>query len=217
MKVDEKPTDPVVYISIDCEATGPVPGLYNLVSIGAVPVVPEGNRHRVMEDVLYLEFKPEFPGFQREAMRIHGITRRHLEKEGVEAKEGMTTLRKWALGWRTTKRTQLVFVGHNAPFDWSFISYYFTYTKVRNPFGYKALDTKSLAMGKLDIPWLMTNKDVLSKHLSDLGSEDKGAKHRADYDARYQARLLAGLLDYRKTAPARASKRKASKRRGAGE
>jgi len=32
----------IVYFSVDVEASGPVPGLYNLVSIGAVPVGREG-------------------------------------------------------------------------------------------------------------------------------------------------------------------------------
>ena len=29
----------LVYFSVDVEASGPVPGLYNLVSIGVVPIV----------------------------------------------------------------------------------------------------------------------------------------------------------------------------------
>ena len=194
----EKASDPVVYVCIDCEASGPVPGIYNLVSLGAVPVVKDGARHRVLDDDLYLEFKPVFPGFSREAMGIHKITRKHLETHGLEPKLAMKRLAKWALGLRPTKKEHLVFVGHNAPFDWSYISYYFTWAKVRNPFGYKALDTKALAMGKLDIPWLATNKDVITQRIPAVGHEDKSQKHRADYDARYQARILAGLLDYRR-------------------
>jgi DNA polymerase III epsilon subunit-like protein len=193
----EAPDTPVVYICIDCEASGPVPGLYNLVSLAAVPVVAEGNGHRVLDDELYLEFQPVFPGFDREAMRIHGLSRKHLEANGIEPKEGMRILRGWALARRPSKRHQLVFVGHNAPFDWGYISYYFTWAKVDNPFGFKALDTKALAMGKLDIPWLATNKDVLAQRLPEIGPEDKKKKHLANYDARYQARILQALLDHK--------------------
>jgi len=213
MKVHEKPDDPVVYVALDCEASGPVPGLYNLVSIGAVPVIQDGKRHRVLDDELYIEFKPVFPGFQREAMSIHGITRGHLNKHGVDPKQGMKQLKDWALGLRRSTNDKLVFVGHNAPFDWSYISYYFTWAKIRNPFGYKALDTKALAMGKLDIPWLATNKDVLEQYMPEIGSEDMSQKHRADYDARFQARILAALLDYDPKARARAAKKKAPARR----
>lgn len=193
----ERAEDPVVYVCIDCEASGPVPGLYNLVSLGAVGVVAEAGSHRVLENDLYLELKPAFEGFQREAMKIHGITRKHLEEHGLEPQLAMKKLRDWSRKLRRSKRDHLVFVGHNAPFDWMFISWYFTYTKVKNPFGYKALDTKALAMGKLDIPWLATNKDVIERHIPEVGREDMKQKHRADYDARYQARILAGLLDYK--------------------
>lgn len=192
----EDPNRPVLYVCVDCEASGPVPGLFNLVSLAAVPVVEEKGRHRVLDDDLYLEFKPVFPGFEREAMRIHKLSREHLEEHGIDPRKGMRQLRRWVLARRPTKRHQPVFVGHNAPFDWSYVAYYFAWTKVKNPFGWKALDTKALAMGKLDLPWLATTKDVLAKHLPDLGKEDLSRKHRADYDAAYQARILAALLDY---------------------
>jgi DNA polymerase III epsilon subunit-like protein len=194
-KLKEGPTTPVVYVCVDCEASGPVPGLYNLVSLAAVPVVERGGRHQLLEDELYLELRPVFDGFERAAMKVHGLSRKHLEDHGLDPREGMRILRKWALRLRPTANHHLVFVGHNAPFDWSFISYYFAWAKVRNPFGWKALDTKALAMGKLDIPWLATNKDVLAERLPDIGKEDLKLKHRADYDARYQARILVALLD----------------------
>lgn len=41
-----------------------------------------------------------------------------------------------------------VFVGLNAPFDWSFINYYFHYLLKSNPFGFAALDIKALYMGR---------------------------------------------------------------------
>lgn len=189
---------PVLYICIDCEASGQVPGLYNLVSLAAVPVIEKGGHHELLDDELYLEFRPVFPGFEAGAMKIHKLSRKHLEEKGIDPKKGMKVLRDWALSLRPTRQHQLVFVGHNAPFDWSFIAYYFAWAKVKNPFGFKALDTKALAMGKLDIPWLATNKDVLAARLPQVGPEDLKLKHRADYDARYQAHILAALLDYRR-------------------
>lgn len=62
------------------------------------------------------------------------------------------------------------------------------------PFGYKALDTKALATGKLNIHWFDSSKEVLAERLG-LPVEDLGLKHRADYDARYQAELLIKLLE----------------------
>jgi hypothetical protein len=65
-----------------------------------------------------------------------------------------------------------------------------------NPFGYKGLDTKSLAMGRLSISWKDTSKENLEKKLS-LPPQDPSLIHRADYDARYQALILQALLDRR--------------------
>jgi len=90
--------------------------------------------------------------------------------------------------------SQSVFVGHNAPFDWSFVAWTFAAENLKNPFGYKALDTKALAMGVLDLHWINSSKDTIQGILN-LPLEDKTKKHRADYDAEYQALILIGLLN----------------------
>ena len=87
-----------------------------------------------------------------------------------------------------------VFVGHNAVFDWSYVAYYYAHFGMENPFGYKGLDTKSLAMGKLGVAWRETSKETLEKVLS-LPKQDPAQIHRADYDAHYQALILQALLD----------------------
>ena len=45
----------------------------------------------------------------------------------------------------------------------------------------------------LGIHWLDTNKELLCQRLA-LPPEDHTQKHRADYDAAYQAEILIGLL-----------------------
>jgi DNA polymerase III alpha subunit (gram-positive type) len=87
-----------------------------------------------------------------------------------------------------------VFVGHNAPFDWSFISYSYHALGIENPFGYKALDTKALAAGVLGLHWFDTNKERLEELLK-LPKPEDDRVHRADYDAWYQALILIGLLE----------------------
>ena len=66
----------LTYISIDIEASGPVPGLFNLVSIGAVAV--EKNKDGVWavdSGEFYVEVKPIFDGYDPEAERIHGLSK----------------------------------------------------------------------------------------------------------------------------------------------
>jgi DNA polymerase III epsilon subunit-like protein len=114
------------------------------------------------------------------------------EANGLEIKPAMEALRDWAK--KTAGKSRRVFVGHNAPFDWSFVAYYFAYVGMENPFGYNALDTKALAMGKLDLGWLETSKENLQRLLP-LPPQEEGQVHNALYDARYQAMILAALLN----------------------
>jgi hypothetical protein len=79
-------------------------------------------------------------------------------------------------------------------FDWSYIAYYYAHFGLENPFGYKGLDTKSLAMGRLGVAWRETSKETLERLLS-LPKQDPAQIHRADYDAHYQALILQALLD----------------------
>jgi DNA polymerase III epsilon subunit-like protein len=186
---------PILYFSVDVEASGPVPGLYNLVSIGAVPVVRAGDSHRPSDERFYVELKPIGGGFEKEAMAVHGISRGHLEEHGTEASRGMRDLAAFVEERCRPGRARAVFVGHNAVFDWSYISYYFTLFKIPNPFGYKALDIKALAMGRLRIGWFDTSKENLETLLPSIPRQDLKQAHRADYDALYQAHILCALLD----------------------
>ena len=184
----------VVYFSVDVEASGPVPALYNLVSIGAVPVVRRSGSWGPEEERFYVELKPIAPGFDSGAMAVHGIPRERLERQGVEAGEALRRLDRFVRE-RAREGAKAVFVGHNAAFDWAYLSYYFELYRLRNPFGYKALDIKSLAMGRLGIGWFDTSKENLASLLPSLPPQDAARVHRADYDALYQALILCALLD----------------------
>ena len=185
--------DAITFMCIDIEASGPVPGLFNMVSLGIVPVRLQPDGKWAVDSIeLYQEYQPIFPGWDDGAEKIHHITRGHLEKHGLEIKPAMEALKDWAKS--NSKKSRCVFVGHNAPFDWSYVAYYFAYVGMENPFGYNALDTKALAMGKLDSGWLETSKENLQRKLS-LRPQDEGQVHNAVYDARYQAEILAALLN----------------------
>lgn len=185
--------DPITYMAIDIEASGPVPGLFNMVSLGVVPVrLGADGKWSVDTIELYQEYQPVFPGWDAGAEKIHHITRGHCEKNGLELKPAMEALKEFVKS--NSKKTRCVFVGHNAPFDWSFVAYYYAYVGMDNPFGYNALDTKALAMGKLDLSWLETSKENLQRKLT-LREQDDKMVHNAVYDARYQAEILAALLN----------------------
>jgi DNA polymerase III alpha subunit (gram-positive type) len=174
-----------------------VPPLYNLLSIGVTTVRREGDHH-VSGGSFYIELQPIFPGFIPEAVAVCGLDVERLKREGVPPREAMTRLTEW-VRQEAGPNGSPVFVGHNAVFDWSHIAYYYAHFDMENPFGYKGIDTKSLAMGRLGIPWTETSKERLQVLLS-LPPQDPALIHRADYDAQYQAEILKALLDRPKAA-----------------
>ena len=186
------------YFCVDIECNGPVPGLYDMVSLGAVAVYVDDGLPKI-GDSFYIEIRPQAPRFDAKAAAIHGLDQNRLHKEGLPRKEACRHLSAW-VNRQTQQGCTPVFVGHNAVFDWSFVSWTYAAENLPNPFGYKALDTKALAMGVLDLHWLDSSKETIQPILN-LPSEDQNQKHRADYDAHYQAQILIGLLNRMETQP----------------
>src|SRR5690349_16740598 len=103
------------YISVDIEASGPVPGLYSMLSLGACVIGSDTQN-------FYVELKPLTRRHTTEAMKVNGLNLARLQKHGVDPCEAIQALAKWV---KSVARTSTpVFVGFNAPFDWSFVNYY---------------------------------------------------------------------------------------------
>ncbi len=181
------------WFCIDIEASGPVPSLFDMISLGAVAVHENGDGTLRLGDSFYVEIVPTAPGWDLGAEAIHGLSRAHLLAEGVSRRDAMERLADW-VKTSTDEGTKPVFVGHNAPFDWSHVAWCYAAEEFDNPFGYKALCTKALATGVLGVHWLDSGKETIAQALA-LPEEDTRQKHRADYDAAYQALVLKGLLE----------------------
>lgn len=166
------------YISVDVETSGPIPGEYSLLTIGACQV-----------DNLQLTFeaslRPLNSNAVPEAMRVNGLSMSDLTREGSEPRQAMTAFAAW-LDEIVVEGHRPVFVGLNASFDWSFINYYFHRFNKSNPFGFSALDIKALYMGATGCTWSQTSATKIAKHFrpSHLPT------HKALDDARFQAELF---------------------------
>ncbi|MEM6930159.1 MAG: 3'-5' exonuclease [Myxococcota bacterium] len=179
------------WFSIDIECSGTVPAIYDMISLGAVVVRREGE-DLVIGDSWYAEFAPTGPRVDPGAMAVNGLDIEHLRAHGLPLAEGLRRLDAFVAA-NLVPDTKAVFVGHNAPFDWSFVAHAYVACGIPNPFGYKALDTKALAAGVLGLHWLDASKEVLAERLT-LPDVETDKVHRADYDALYQAHILAELL-----------------------
>jgi DNA polymerase III epsilon subunit-like protein len=186
------PESRATYFCVDIECSGPVPAIYDMISLGAVVVAPGPGGDLGLGDSVYLELRPESGRVDPGAMKVNGLDLEQLRAHGIPRRTALLRLADW-VERETRPGTKPVFVGHNAPFDWSFVAYSYAAEDLPNPFGYKALCTKALATGVLGVHWFDSSKEVLAKRLG-LPPEDSAQKHRADYDAAYQAQVLVRLL-----------------------
>lgn len=93
----------------------------------------------------------------------------------------------------TLEGDKVVFVGFNAPFDWSFVNYYFHRFLGRNPFGFAALDIKAYYMGVTGCTWSDTRSSRIAAALRPRTHSD----HTALHDALHQAELFRLARDLR--------------------
>lgn len=167
------------FISVDVETAGPIPGEFSLLSIGAC-VVFDPMR------TFACELKPINRNADPKALEVTGLSLDLLEQRGLSAEKAMQQFDSWLQGEAVTPECTLVFVGLNAPFDWSFVNYYFHRFLGRNPFGFTALDIKAYYMGVTGCRWEDTRSSRMAR---DLKPQHSGS-HRALQDALYQAELF---------------------------
>jgi len=105
-----------IYISVDIESAGPVPGNYSMLSLGAC-VVGEPNKS------FYAELQPINNAFVPDALKVSGFSLEKLEKTGISPDVAMSKFASWIL--EVSHGVKPVFVGFNGCYDWQFVNWYF--------------------------------------------------------------------------------------------
>lgn len=167
-----------VFISVDVETAGPIPGEFSMLSIGACLVADPAVTFEC-------QLKPINDNADQTALDVTGLSLERLSETGLEPRAAMTSFGGWiasSIGGGATP----VFVGFNAPFDWSFVNYYFHRFTGANPFGFTALDIKALWMGSTGCSWSDTRSSRIAGRLKPALHGDHDALH----DALYQAELF---------------------------
>jgi DNA polymerase III epsilon subunit-like protein len=174
-------TKPEVFISVDIETSGPIPGDYSMLSLGACLV---GDT-----DIgFYIEFKPLNENAIPDALKVSRFDMNKLAQTGEPPKDAMAKLLDWLK--KVAGTTRPVFVGFNAGFDWSFVNWYFIHFLDENPFGFAPLDVKSYYMGLSGCDWEQTR----SSRIHSKFQPEKSGDHNALTDARAQAEMFKKML-----------------------
>ena len=188
----EYPAPPVIldrFISVDVEASGPVPGEFSMLSLGACVVGKT-------EEQFYVELKPITDQQDAEAMRVNGLNHDDLQRHGTEPRQAMLAFESW-IHHSTPDGYRPIFVAYPATFDWMFVAYYFHRFLARNPFGVSGLDVTSMYAGQVSTasgpPWTVGQ---LEQRLA----ADLPLTHNALEDAIAQSAVFEQLLRRRKAA-----------------
>jgi len=171
-----------IYISVDIEASGPIPGIYSMLALGACRVDDT-------DKTFYVEIQPITDNFVAEALEVSRLSLDRLRVHGTAPHRAMSMFRRW-LGEQIADPDQPVFVGFNAGFDWSFVNWYFHSFVGANPFGIGAVDIKSYYMGLSGCRW----GDTTSAQLPLEFQPSRHQSHHAREDAQAQAEIFAKLL-----------------------
>jgi ribonuclease T len=167
-----------IFVSVDIETSGPLPGEYSMLAVGAC-AVDDPNL------TFACSIRPVGNGADPAAMQVTGLSLDELHRSGLEPVVAMRAFADWLTGLGGSEGS-LVFVGLNAPFDWAFVNYYFHRFIGANPFGFTALDIKAYYMGVTGCRWEETKSSAMAARLEPtlVGTHD------ALQDALYQAELF---------------------------
>jgi ribonuclease T len=169
-----------IYISIDVEADGPIPGDYSMLSLGAAVAEPPFDR------TFYRELRPVTEKWVQGALEASKLDRAKLVAEGADPAAAMREFAEWVKA-QAGKERRPVAVCFNATFDWQFINWYFLRFLGNNPFGISALDIKAYYMGVAGkTRWRETSKG----RIDPIFRPARKHTHRALDDALEQAELF---------------------------
>lgn len=175
---------PELYVAVDVEADGPIPGPYSMISLGmSVAGRPDLT--------FYTELRPISPDFVPEALAVSGLDRERLLREAPSAEEAMGAAARWVNGLRRYGRP--VFLAAPAVWDGMYVHWYFVRFTGSSPFGAtgSGVDLRSWWMGRYGTDWAGTRKSAIKRKLGLTGLPHT---HHAGEDAAELAAVFDAAL-----------------------
>lgn len=175
-----------IYVSVDVESDGPIPGPHSMLSFGAAVFCFDGTMVDTFERNLHTlngaYMHPETAKFWDQFPEAYAATRTDL----TLVVDAMVEF----LDWVEKLPGKPVFVAYPAGFDWTFMYWYMMQFAGRSPFSFSCLDMKSFAMAKLGTPFRGTTK----KAMPNRWFSKRKHTHVALDDAIEQGELFINML-----------------------
>lgn len=183
-----------VYVSVDVEADGPIPGVYSMLACGLC-VAGRFDGHEFTaanaeQNTFYTELKPISEAFDPAALSVTGLDRDVLLREAPSAETAMTQVADWIRAAAGTDHP--VLVGYPLVYDWLFLYWYlWKFVGEESPIAFSSgLDMKTMYQQKARVVLGDAGKDDLPRFLR----SERRHTHNALDDALEQAEIFAKLF-----------------------
>ena len=177
---------PEIYVSVDVETDGPIPGPHSMLSIGCAAYLAD--KTLVGTFSANLETLPGASGHP-DTMKWWATQGRAWDACRAHCRPPQDVMRD-CLAWLKALPGTPVFVAYPATFDFMFVHWYLIRFAGESPFAHSGLDMRTLAMAMLNSDWRRSTK----RHMPKSWFDPFPHTHVALDDAIEQGALFCNML-----------------------
>lgn len=183
-----------LYVSLDIETDGPVPGMNSMLALGASAFTKDGTPRGLWYHTFYPLLDAAPNPATMEWWKTQPEAWAEVERDRRWPHKMMPNFVEWLDSLKHKDSEKLVAAAWPAAFDFSFVNYYCHRFVGRNPLGFACLDIRSLAQG---LTYSRGYYDLRENQIKELQGQVDNTDlrpHVALDDAIGQGRLLVALL-----------------------
>jgi hypothetical protein len=184
-------TDSELYVSIDVETDGPIPGEYSMLSLGSATFESSGQ----ILDKFEINIR-ELPEAKKDAATTEWWATepeawQYCRQNPVEPTSAMHAYLDHLLNIEKTYQKHLVCIGYPVTFDFMFVYWYLIKFTGKSPFSFSGLDIGTMAMTIMRSSYKTAEMEYMPRHWF---AEDIKHNHTPLCDAIEQGHVFCSML-----------------------